>query len=116
MSVIVIREWLMPSNPERGIQEEAFLLPSEESFSSYVEKLTGVQDAVATGERYATCEDDEAVRGYIVEQRAVFEANACKAGHKFEYAYDLNYDASGNVASVADQYQCARCGAIDIVE
>ena len=48
--------------------------------------------------------------------RAVFQANACKAGHKFEYAYDLNYDASGNVASVADQYRCARCGAIDIVE
>ena len=116
MSVIVIREWLMPSNPERGIQEEAFLLPSKEAFSSYVAKLTGVQDAVATGERYATCEDDGAVRGYIVEQRAVFQANACKAGHKFEYAYDLNYVETGNVASVADQYRCARCGAIDIVE
>ena len=64
MGVIVIREWLMPSNPERGIQEEVFLLPSEELFSSYVEKLTGVQDAVATGERYVTYEDDEAVRGY----------------------------------------------------
>ena len=40
----------------------------------------------------------------------------CKAGHKFEYAYDLNYDASGNVASLADQYRCARCGAINTVE
>ena len=43
-------------------------------------------------------------------------ADAGKAGHKFEYAYDLNYDASGNVASLADQYRCARCGAIDTVE
>ena len=48
--------------------------------------------------------------------RAVFEANACKAGHKFEYAYDLNYDATGNVASLADQYRCARCGAVNTVE
>ena len=64
MDVVVIREWLMPSNPERGVQEEVFLLPNEELFSSYVEKLTGVKDAVATGERYVTYEDDEAIRGY----------------------------------------------------
>jgi len=64
MDVVVIREWLMPSNPERGVQEEVFLLPSEELFSDYVENLTGVKDAVATGERYVTYEDDEVVRGY----------------------------------------------------
>ena len=64
MDVVVIREYLIPSNPERGVQEEVFLLPNEELFSSYVEELTGVKDAVATGERYVTYEDDEAVRGY----------------------------------------------------
>jgi len=48
----------------------------------------------------------------LIKVRALCKRNL----HKFEYAYDLNYDATGNVASVADQYRCARCGAIDIVE
>ena len=62
--VVVIREWLMLSNPERGMQEEVFLLPSEELFSSYVEAATGIKDAVATGERYVDDTDTIIMRAY----------------------------------------------------
>jgi len=62
--VVVIREWLMLSNPERGMQEEVFLLPSEELFSRYVEAATGIKDAVATGERYVDDTDTIIMRAY----------------------------------------------------
>ena len=42
---------------------------------------------------------------------------ACREiGHKFEYAYDLNYDQSNHVISTSDIYRCAHCQTIDIVD
>ena len=96
--------FVMPE--KRGVEPEKFQDKNGLNYSGAHWKLGG-KSLRTKNIRSAT------PRGFA---RAVFQANTCKAGHKFEYAYDLNYDASGNVASLADQYRCARCGAIDTVE
>jgi len=84
--------WMLPDD----VSDEILELTNEGLQIIHTEQSNGVQNAV---------------NAWLLQRVACREI-----GHKFEYAYDLNYDQSNHVISTSDIYRCAHCQTIDIVD